>query len=358
MLRMISLLITLAATSTVQARVNFTKLGTPEQQLQAYQHNKTVSARQRLSQMGKQNWDVTKPFSEIETTGFVAISGDDSLDLPRLREAIAKNLPPNVTMIIYIENAREAAALKSQYGKYLNDDQLKFLVVPMSYWSNPIWGRDSLPFPVYLQNKAVGLVDSGYPQNFEPDPAFEQALGLPMTDSGYVFRGGNLLFDLEANCWAENANEILGVDDPDSFFKENFGCKTVNMLPQDSGIGDIDERIKFLTGKEALTDSNSYAQKLRAKGYNVRMIPRINAEFETYMNTLVVNGTIFVPQMGISSDQAALDAYRAIGFTPVGVFTKNLADDGHGNIHCTTMNYPPGAFTQSKRGYDFVEFAN
>lgn len=75
------------------------------------------------------------------------------------------------------------------------------------------------------------------------------------------------------------------------------------------------------------------------------------------MNALVVNGTAFVPQMGLSSDARALDAYRAVGLKPVGVYTKDLADYGEGNIHCVTMNYPKGTFTESTLGPEFVEFA-
>jgi hypothetical protein len=355
-LKILALSILLIGTVSAQAVVNVSKLGSAEQQKAALEHNKRFSAEQMMS-VAKPNWNVDRPFSEIEQTGFVAISGEDTLELPELREAIAKNLPDGVTLVVYVSSQSEAKRLKPRYDKYLNPDQLKFLVVPMGgYWSNPIWGRDSLPFPVYLKDGKIGLVDSGYPQDFEPDQAFKRALGLPMTSSGYVFRGGNLLLDLDANCWLENANEIVGVDDPDRFLQENFGCKTVTLLRQDGGIGDIDERIKFLEGREALTDSTGYAKILRDSGYNVRMIPRMNAKYRTYMNTLLVNNTIFVPQMGVSSDQDALDAYKSYGFNPVGVYTRGLADEGHGNIHCTTMNYPPGTFIQSKRGYDFVEF--
>jgi agmatine/peptidylarginine deiminase len=87
------------------------------------------------------------------------------------------------------------------------------------------------------------------------------------------------------------------------------------------------------------------------------MIPTTGNDMETYMNTLYVNGTIFVPQMGIGSDAAALRAYSDLGLKAVGVNTKQLADMDQGNIHCLTMNYPPGAFVPSEENASLVKFA-
>jgi hypothetical protein len=326
-------------------------LGTVEQQKQAYEWN-----RGHMSLMARVNWSVARPFSEAESTGYVATSSDNAFELAGLREALAKNLPADVSLVIYVADASETAELKNLYGSYLGD-RLKFLVVPESYFSDPIWARDSLPFPVHMQSGAIGLVDSIYPQSFEPDQAFADSFGYSMVNTGQEFRGGNMLFDFEGNCFSENVNETAGLNDPDGFFKTYFGCKTITLLDQRGGIGDIDERIKFLDGKKVLTDDQVYAEMLRAKGYEVHMIPSTGNDGETYMNALFVNGTIFVPQMGIARDQAALDAYRALGFNPVGVYTRQMADQGDGNIHCVTMNYPPGTFRPSLRGADFVEFA-
>ena len=329
-------------------------LSTPAQREVARQWNR--SFRQPLE--GKA-WPVARPFREAEVSGYVAIAGDSNYELPALREAIAKNLPANATMVIYIAAAGAAADLKAQYGKYLGD-RLKFLVVPEDSGADPIWARDSLPFPVYLNSQegktSAGLVDSIYPQNFEPDGAFAKALELPMVATNQYYRGGNLQIDSQSNCIAENASEVADLKDPQTFFKQYFGCASVNLLKQEGGIGDIDERLKFLDGMMALTDNANYAAQLTQLGYTVVRIPSIDAEYETYMNTLLVNGTVFVPQMGLDSDKDALQAYEALGLKAVGVKTKALADEGLGNIHCVTMNYPPGVFTASVRGADFLEF--
>ena len=295
-----------------------------------------------------------RPFSEIEETGYVAISGESEWELDDLRLAIVKNIPAPTVLVVYVNNTALASRLRSQYAKYLGPDRLKFLLVPRG--SDEIWGRDALPFPVYLTPNSFGLVDSIYPQNFEPDAAFSRSLSLPMRKTNLVFRGGNLLLDLDGNCFAENVNEVAELQDATTFLKTYFGCRSVTLLPFNGGIGDLDERLKFLTGKDVLSDDASYAKILEAKGYRVHPIPSTGARMETYMNTLYVNGTIFVPQMGIKADGDALDAYRALGMKPVGVITKRLADEGNGNIHCLTMNYPVGTFVQSTRGADFVQF--
>jgi agmatine/peptidylarginine deiminase len=62
------------------------------------------------------------------------------------------------------------------------------------------------------------------------------------------------------------------------------------------------------------------------------------------MNTLLVNGTVFVSPNGTATDADALEAYRALDPTAIPVFTREMAEQGHGNIHCVTMNYPPGSF--------------
>ncbi len=305
------------------------------------------------------DWNVQRPFSEIEQTGYVALSAEDEFELSDLRLAVAKNLPEGVDLIVYVTDPSQVSGVQSDLGQYLGD-RLKFLTVPDG--ADVIWARDSLPFPVYLNPAAgaatasFGLVDSIYTQDFEPDSVFAQAFSLPMTSTNTVFRGGSLLFDLQANCYAENAREVQAMQDPQTFFKTYFGCATVTILDHEGGIGDIDERLKFLTGNEVLTDNDSYATILKGKGYDVHMIPTTGADFETYMNTLLVNGTLFVPQMGISADQDAINAYQALGFKAIGVNTKTMADDGQGNIHCVTMNYPQSAFTPNSKDPRFVEF--
>ena len=332
--------------------VSISKLGSPVQQARAEKWNREHASR------SQPNWNVKRPFSEIERTGYVVTNSDDAYEMDDLRRAIAQNLPDGVTFVLYVRGKWMVDGLRQRYGGALGD-RLKFVTVPD--YGNSVWGRDSLPFPVILNSKegdrgVFGLVGSIYPQEFDPNDSVAGALSLPMMKTQKYFRGGNLLFDLEGNCFAEEANELTWMGDPTAFLTDYFGCATVTLLPHRGGIGDIDERLKLLEGKKAITDDDSYEQVLRSKGYEVFRVPPTGMAFETYMNTLLVNGTLFVPQMGLESDSRAVAAYEQLGFKTVPVYTKQLADQGKGNIHCVTMNYPEGAFVPSPLGRDFLEF--
>jgi agmatine/peptidylarginine deiminase len=89
-----------------------------------------------------------------------------------------------------------------------------------------------------------------------------------------------------------------------------------------------------------MTDNTEYAREFEARGFHAVMLPRLRDWRETYVNTLLVNGVAFVPQFGQSTDEAALDVYRAQGFQAIGLPARNVARKGHGLIHCMTKNYP------------------
>jgi hypothetical protein len=58
-----------------------------------------------------------------------------------------------------------------------------------------------------------------------------------------------------------------------------------------------------------------------------------------YTNSMILNGKVFVPLYGISTDSAALDTYRAAmpGYEVMGFTGTWLSDDA---IHCRTMEIP------------------
>lgn len=357
-------LLGIAATPSVQAGFS-THEGDAAAQMRARDWNRShaLSVPSRGFPAGTPG-EVLRPFSEVEKTGYVVIDSGDPFELPSLRAAIARNLPSDVTLVVTVPSISRIPALRAALGPDLGT-RLKFLKVPAGGNSN--WTRDSMPFPVFLKPRAGvveppqalawALVDSIYPQDYEPDAALAAAFEAPLIRTETYFRGGNLLFDASLNCFAEKAREVAAMPDPETFYKTFFNCATVTVLEHRGGIGDIDERLKFLPDGRVLTDDASYAEILRARGYDVRMIPRAGGTYRTYLNTLYVNGTVFVPQMGTAADPDAMEAYRQLGLAPVGVLTPHLADFGHGNIHCLTMNYPEGTFVSSPRGDDFLEFS-
>ena len=134
---------------------------------------------------------------------------------------------------------------------------------------------------------------------------------------------------------------------PDSVFRNHYGCEKLVRLPFIKGIGHADESVKFIDDKTVMTDAPTYKTILEEEGYDVVMLPRPYREYETYVNSLLVNGTIYVPIFGTDRDEEALEIYRQQGFQNViGLNTYNLSNDGLGSLHCITMTYPKVSFTE------------
>ena len=81
---------------------------------------------------------------------------------------------------------------------------------------------------------------------------------------------------------------------------------------------------------------------MRALGYQVVRVPSAypHDEYATYANSTLANGVALVPQYGDATrDRAALDAYRGLGFTAVGIDCRQLIRYG-GATHCISMQVP------------------
>jgi agmatine/peptidylarginine deiminase len=106
------------------------------------------------------------------------------------------------------------------------------------------------------------------------------------------------------------------------------------------GIGHMDERLKIFPNKIAMTDTPQYRQTLEALGYRVIEIPRGDRPFETYINSILVNGVAFVPIFNQANDSFVVNTYSQLGYRVVPIYTNDLPNDGNGSLHCITMTYP------------------
>src|SRR5690606_24633706 len=133
---------------------------------------------------------------------------------------------------------------------------------------------------------------------------------------------------------------------PDSVFSSSYGCATLTRLPFVAGIGHADERVKILSDTLAVTDTPSYVPLLEAKGFTVKMLPKLYPAggVRTYVNSLLVNGTVFLPVFSKSTDAEAIRVYEEAGFRVIPLDSRSLSDGGMGSIHCITMTYPPAPF--------------
>lgn len=295
-----------------------------------------------------------KPFFEYDKTGYIIMSDDDFNGIARsMKQTIAQNLPVDTTLIVYTQSSdpRYQQRLLAQYSKYIPPDRLKILNVPESGDSD-FWSRDNIPVPLW-QNGKLAVVDARYYYDFEPDAFFAKLFQGALFSHGYYFEGGNFTVNSRGECLIVNRKR--GLSDtaaiPDDIFKIKYGCNTVTRFKHLKGIGHSDEVVKFLTDDIVVTDTVEYIETLKDAGYQVHVLPEAEYNYETYVNSLLVNGVLFVPVFGEANDQKALDVYKNLnlGFKIVPINSRDLSTQGQGSIHCITMNYPPVTLTEIMR---------
>ena len=142
---------------------------------------------------------------------------------------------------------------------------------------------------------------------------------------------------------------------PDDVFKTKYGCQRLIRFKHLKGIGHADEVVKFVNDTTVVTDTVEYKATLEQAGFTVIMLPEPDVNYETYVNSLIINDTIYVPTFGESGDQAALDTYKSLGFKVVGIDSKDLAIDGQGGIHCITMGYPQATLSDIFRNLKVID---
>lgn len=290
------------------------------------------------------------PFAEYQDTGYIFFNDDDFRGYAtEIKTAIAKNLPEEVTLVVYTTstNASYVRSIQEKYQSLIDPERLIVLKVPRS-GSNNFWTRDNLPLPVWT-GQDLTLVDARYYYNFEPDAFLTDLFQALSQKHNYFFEGGNFITNARGECIVVNRRRSYpgGTSDtaaiPDAVFENQYGCKKLTRLRHLKGIGHADEVVKFMTDDIIVTDTHEYVDTLESMGYTVVMLPEPDLNYETYVNSLQVNDTLFVPVFGEAGDQRAVEIYESLGLglKIVTAPTRRLATRGQGGIHCITMNYPP-----------------
>ncbi len=100
---------------------------------------------------------------------------------------------------------------------------------------------------------------------------------------------------------------------------------------------------KLKVHKLCLTSKPCYLEGAETIDYAEGSIPRENGEVSiaSYMNFLIVNGAVILPQYGDENDALAVEQVKAMfpDREVVGVMTREVAFGG-GNIHCITQQQP------------------
>lgn len=274
----------------------------------------------------------------LDTTDFkyVLLSSEASFnEAANLRYTIARNLPKDVKLVLLVTPGR-LDQVKSTYSRYIDLSRVIFAVA--NNISNGFWARDAFPVPVQDPEGKLSLVSARYYRNFTAGAAIASAVTAPMSQNNFTFVGGNLLADEAGTCFVVNSYRRFNSTDEDMY--QAYGCKALHVMPHVAGLGDIDEVIKPLGGGVMLTNEPSYVRDLESWGYRVVMMPKISGGYRTYINSLIVGKTVFMPSYGVASDAEARRVYEDLGFQVVDVTSNVLSDQMHGSVHCQTMAYP------------------
>lgn len=323
---------------------------TAEQSLEMAEHNARLQANDFVKDLFDQ-WNPQaesialdrQPFVEYDQVGYVIFSDSGMFNSLSAKLEIAKQLPDNVTLVVYTQSTDKSyhKELRDMFSKQIDSDRLKLIYLESK--GENLWARDAIPVPTWtLQpsgQKKFSVADARYYHRFEPDQAMSDLFGAELVQHDYYFEGGNFLANSKGECLVVDNVRVQKI--PDLLFKEKYGCVKTIRFPHTKGIGHIDETVKLINDKLALTDDAQYAQILIQNGFEVQMVPRPQRKYETYVNSLFVNGTLFLPVFSQAGDQEAIELYESFGYKVVPLNSKSLSNDGLGSIHCITMAYPP-----------------
>ena len=273
-----------------------------------------------------------RPTEEYAHYKFLLMTAEEQFGVDK--SIFAKNLPDDVKLVLLTSPGSETS-VKTKFSKFIPADRL--IVASHSSASLGFWSRDSFPIPVYEEDNSTKLIIQKYYRNFTGQQAVVNSVKYPSTKYDFVFVGGNFMADEFGNCFSVDSNRRYGT--PIDTIKNAYGCATITSIPWVSGIGDVDEVLKVLPNKNALTNSAQIKTVMENIGYTVTMLPKASGD-RTYANSLLINGTIFMPSYKTSDDIVAQRIYESFGYKVVLIDSRNISDMGRGSIHCITMAYP------------------
>lgn len=156
-----------------------------------------------------------------------------------------------------------------------------------------------------------------------------------MRDTGATFlvndKGGLRAVDWDFNAYGGLVDGLYFPWDQDSMIARK-------MCEQTDAKG---RRLKV--HKLCVTKEPCYLKDADTIDYAEGAIPRKEGEVSiaSYLNFLIVNGAIILPQYGDENDQLAVEQIKKVfpGYKVEGVLTTEVAYGG-GNIHCITQQQP------------------
>jgi hypothetical protein len=281
----------------------------------------------------QQRW---RPVHDTADFKYVLLSSEADFDeAQQLRYAIARHLPEGVKLILLVE-PRMAERVRRAYAPYISQERL--LLATSQNITNGFWARDAFPVPVVDDENNLSLVGAQYYRRFAAGSDIAKSLNLALQPESFTFVGGNLLADEEGRCFTVDSYRRFTSTNEDMY--RAYGCRDLKVLRHVSGIGDVDEVIKPLPGRVMLANTDAYTADLESWGYRVVRMPAIANSYRTYINSLVVGRTVFMPSYGVPTDSQARAVYESQGYQVIEIRSNTLSDQLRGSIHCQTMAYP------------------
>lgn len=319
----------------------------------AWMANKNLEASFQFS-AAKRNMPKTEelmPYGEYADQGYLIFNDEFTFNSYTAKRGFLENLPASITPVVFTQNESPEyiQSLRARFGGYMLKGQDKLKIMYLADKGNSFWARDNIPVPVY--SKPVGKIDKGtftvidalYYYDFEPDEQVGEYFNAEVRSHKYFYEGGNFVANAIGDCLVVNNERVAKM--PDSIFESAYGCKRFFRLPYLRGIGHADESVKFVGDNLVLTDLPEYQKILEAAGFQVIMMPRAKGNYETYLNSVILEDTIYVPVFGNELDEEALAVYRNLGYHPVPLDSYTLSNKGLGSLHCISMVYPKVRFT-------------
>ena len=282
------------------------------------------------------------PYAEYEKQKYFIFNDETHFSSLQIKEEFLSNLPEGIIPVIYTKNQSPEFlnSLRETFSSFLKDPSV-LRVVTFEGRGTAFWARDTIPVPVLLKGESetkLGVVDAKYYHHYEPDKSVAEHFNADKFSHEYYFEGGNFLATTDGTCAVVNVSAVRRI--PDNVFEKLYGCKDLIRFPHVKGIGHMDESLKFIGNNIAVTDLPQYEKMLSEKGFDVILFPKALQQYETYLNSVLLNDTVYVPVFGREEDDEALAAYRNLGYHVVPINSYYLSNDGLGSLHCISMVYP------------------
>ena len=318
----------------------------------------------RLDEIGIGHISTAPPTSPVrqcaewEPVTGVIVRYDHGFGLP---DEIIVEYSEDLLVYVLVAEDQETNAYNDMSSSGVNMANVEFIIAV----TNSIWTRDYGPQFIFADG-VWGIVDHIYNRPRPDDDFVNWVLGIEWSSDVYgtdvLHTGGNYMTDGHGKgfstdlVWDENL--VLTPEQIEQYMEDFLGITDYVIVPDiaEDGIHHIDCWAKLLSEetilvKEVASDHPHY-DSLEAnvdyletltncygRPYNIVRVfcgQLRKDEVAAYTNSIILNDKVFVPTFGISTDEAALDAYRAAmpGYEVLGYEGAWLSDDA---IHCRSM---------------------